>query len=178
MMPGLTGRICCAGRQAFHGVRMRTDGWIANFDPGAHRRIKGLRLVTAYALAAMGGSIVSPGSLMAPLAGGFALWASVSEGEGSRWRSSRDLVLLVLAATFAAVSMVLVDQLCSRTTTPPELLLVVGTFLVGYMRKFGRLGTGVGSQIFIGMAMAFGFSLGVTAMPMMLMADGGRHPCS
>lgn len=60
--------------------------WFERVDPGTHRRIKGLRLVTAYGLAAAIGALhdvtrdvpasVSVGSLAAT----FALWASVSGG--------------------------------------------------------------------------------------------------
>ena len=52
-------------------------------DPGAHRRIRGLRLVTAYGIAAMLGTMpdiargLPNGAALASLAGGFALWASV-----------------------------------------------------------------------------------------------------
>src|SRR5271168_4609743 len=71
--------------------------WLDRIDPGAHRRIKGLRLVTAYGIAAMVGALlgsssgVAGGALLGPLAAGFALWGSVSEGQSTRALSSRDL---------------------------------------------------------------------------------------
>ncbi len=153
----------------------RWDEWFETIDPGSHHRIKGLRLVTAYALAAMGSSLVAQdqavkeAALLVPLAGAFALWASVSEGETSRWRSSRDLFVLILSATLGAAVFVLAQARFGGTLVP-ELTLVLGAFFVGYLRRFGRLGTGVGSQIFIGIAVAFGFRLSASAMPLILAA--------
>jgi hypothetical protein len=78
--------------------------WLERIDPGVHRRIKGLRLVTAYGIAAMLGALlnssygVSGGSFLSYLAAGFGLWASVSEGQASRLLSTRDLVILNAAA--------------------------------------------------------------------------------
>jgi hypothetical protein len=63
----------------------RAAGWIERIDPGTHRRVKGLRLVTAYGIAALLGTLLSitqglrGGESLGTLAGGFALWASVSE---------------------------------------------------------------------------------------------------
>jgi uncharacterized membrane protein YccC len=37
----------------------------------------------------------------------------------------------------------------------PELTLVTGAFLVGYLRRFGVLGTGIGSQLYIGQLLAY-----------------------
>src|SRR5271170_2812860 len=74
---------------------------LERIDPGAHRRIKGLRWVTACGIAAMLGMLpamshsLTHGSLLSLLAAGFALWDSVSEGRSTRPDSSRDLVLLV-----------------------------------------------------------------------------------
>ena len=72
-------------------ARLRDVGrWLDRTDPGAHRRVKGLRLITAYGIAAMLGTMgditrgLQGGSSLAALAGGFALWASVSEGRGTR----------------------------------------------------------------------------------------------
>ena len=74
-------------------MRANLDGaldWLDRIDPGAHRRIKGLRLVTAYGLAAMLGAMADierglPNAVaLSSLAGGFALWASVSEGRATR----------------------------------------------------------------------------------------------
>ena len=60
--------------------------WLERIDPGTHRRIKGLRLVTAFGIAWMMANLqglsIQPsgrGSLGA-MAAGFALWASVSLG--------------------------------------------------------------------------------------------------
>src|ERR1700733_2615762 len=78
--------------------------WLQHIDPGANRRTRGLRLVTAYAIAAMAGMLpavshgLAHGSLLSAVAAGFALWASVSEARSTRSESSRDLALLVAAA--------------------------------------------------------------------------------
>lgn len=155
------------------GAFARASAWIEHLDPGAHRRIKGLRLVTAYALAAMCGALVSlswpigNGALLPSLAGGFALWASVSEGESDRRRSSRDLAALTLAAAFSAAIFVLGRHTLARIgVTAPELMLVAGAFLVGYLRRFGLLGTGTGSQIYIGLLLAYGDGLTPADLPL------------
>src|SRR5882757_10144986 len=78
----------------------RGIAWIDRIDPGVHRRIKGLRLVTAYGIAAMLGTMpeisraVPDASSLSSIAAGFALWASVSEGQATRIKSSRDLLVL------------------------------------------------------------------------------------
>ena len=85
-------------------------GWLDRIDPGAHRRIKGIRLVTAYGIAAMLGTMadiargLSNGAALSSLAGEFALWASVSEGRSTRFGSTRDLLLLSAAAAMGAAS--------------------------------------------------------------------------
>src|ERR1700754_3614351 len=84
------------------------DRWFNQIDPGTHRRIKGLRLVTAFGLAALLATVppIANGhaAALGPLAAGFALWASVSEAQTTRYRSARDLVLLCLAAGIGATS--------------------------------------------------------------------------
>jgi hypothetical protein len=174
-------------------------GWIERVDPGAHRRIKGLRLVTAYALAAMLGTMpevangLSSGATLSSLASGFALWASVSEGQVTRGRSSRDLILLSIAAAIGAASYVLLAPLLGpRTSSLPELVLATGAFCVGALRRLGVTGAGVGSQIYIGQLLAYGSQLtpddlpaiGVAAMvaaaaavvPRVLSGPGERPP--
>jgi hypothetical protein len=72
--------------------------WLDRIDPGVHRRVKGLRLVTAYGIAAMLGALhdISHGlpdaGSLSVLAGNFALWASVSEGQATRGRSAASSV--------------------------------------------------------------------------------------
>jgi hypothetical protein len=140
--------------------------WLDRIDPGTHRRIKGLRLVTAYGIAAALGTLQDiahsvPSSVsLGYLAGSFALWASVSEGNATRAESSRDLVLLSFAAALGAVLFVVLStplQLAGRAG--PELVLVTGAFLVGYLKRFGVLGAGIGSQIYIGELLAYGTHL-------------------
>jgi hypothetical protein len=77
------------------------------------------------------------------------------------------LVLLTLAAVAGALATAalvpLVESVAPGTT---EIVLVVGTFLVGYLRRFGITGTGIGSQFFIGQLLAFnaGMTLEDTAV--------------
>jgi Fusaric acid resistance protein-like len=144
----------------------RIAEWLEHIDPGTHRRIKGLRLVTAYGIAALLGRLpefsrgLSNGAWLRFLAAGFALWASVSEARTTRAESSRDLVVLCAAAALGAVSMIVLSPVLSGPGHPgAELTLVSGAFLVGYLRRFGVLGMGVGSQIFIGQLLAYGAQL-------------------
>jgi hypothetical protein len=153
--------------------------WLERIDPGTHRRIKGLRLVTAYGIAAMLGTLqaishgLPGGASLGFLAGGIALWASVSEARTTRAASSRDLILLCASAVFGAVSMIILTPLLSSTGRPgPELTLVAGAFLVGYLRRFGILGAGIGSQIFIGQLLSFGAKLLPVDLGMVCVAGG------
>jgi Fusaric acid resistance protein-like len=149
------------------GFLARARAWLERVDPGTHRRIKGLRLVTAYGIAAMLGTLLGStygfsGSVsLGYLAAGFALWASVSEGQTTRALSSRDLAILTVAAAFGAITMMgLAPWLGGAHGRPgSELVLVTGAFLVGYLRRFGTLGAGVGSQIYIGQLLAYGYGL-------------------
>jgi hypothetical protein len=140
--------------------------WLDRIDPGTHRRIKGLRLVTAYGMAAMLGTMpeiahgLAGGASLSSLAGGFALWASVSEGRTTRAESSRDLGFLCAAAALGAAVFILLSPLLQRVGgAGSELSLATGAFLVGYLRRFGILGAGIGSQIFIGQLLAYGAGL-------------------
>jgi hypothetical protein len=128
-----------------HRSLIATAGaWLEQIDPGAHHRIKGLRLVTTYGIAAMLGPLpaishgLPGGASLSSLVGGIALWASDSEAQTTRAASSRDLTLLCAAAVFGAVSMIILTPLLSGAGRPgPELTLAVGAFLVGYLRRFG-----------------------------------------
>jgi hypothetical protein len=140
----------------------RVAGWIERIDPGTHRRIKGLRLVTAYGIAALLGTLPSishdfhNGVSLSFLAGGFALWASVSEARIVRRESSRDLALLCGAAVLGALMMIgMAPQLVGPGRPGGELTLATGAFLVGYLKRFGVLGAGMGSQIYLGQLLAF-----------------------
>ncbi len=162
----------------FHPITAAV-AWLEHIDPGTHRRIKGLRLVTAYSIAAMLGTLpaishgLPHGSQMSFLAAGFALWASVSEGRVTRAESSRDLAFLAAAAALGATLMIgLAPLLTGRGRPGPELILATGAFLTGYLKRFGILGAGVGSQVYIGQLLAYGTRLtsidlrmvGVTAL--------------
>lgn len=163
-----------------HGSLIAIAGaWLERIDPGTNRRIKGLRLVTAYGIAAMLGTLqaishgMPGGASLSSLAGGIALWASVSEARTTRAASSRDLTLLCAAAVLGAVSMIILTPLLSGMGRPgPELTLAGGAFLVGYLRRFGILGAGIGSQIFIGQLLAFGAKLLPDDLAMVCVAGG------
>ena len=98
------------------------------------------------------------GVYLGSIAAGFALWASVSEARTTRAESSRDLLFLVFAAMAGAATTIGLTVLLPNQAAS-ELSLVVGAFCVGYLRRFGVLGTGIGSQIFIGQLLAYGYGL-------------------
>jgi Fusaric acid resistance protein-like len=160
-----------------HGVLSVATAWLERLDPGTHRRIKGLRLVTAYGIAAALGTLQDvthglPGAtLVGTLAGNFALWASVSEGRVSRPECSRDLALLCAAAVLGALMYIaFAPFLQTLGTAGPELTLVTGAFLVGYLKRFGILGAGMGSQIFIGQLLAYNVHLTPVDLPAVVVA--------
>ena len=156
----------------------RLGEWLDRIDPGVHRRVKGLRLVTAYGIAAMLGALlyssyhISGGSFLTYLAAGFGLWASVSEGQATRWLSTRDLVILNAAAVTGALSLIgLAPILMRYERLGPEWILITGAFLVGYLKRFGILGAGIGSQIYIGQLLGYG--TGITRADLGLVALAG-----
>jgi hypothetical protein len=131
--------------------------WLDRIDPGTHRRIKRLRLVTAFGLAAMLATVpqISRGhtTSLGPLAAGFALWASVSEGRTTRYESARDLALLCIAGGLGAACLVISTPLLGANWS--ELTLISGSFCVAFLKRFGVLGSGIGSQILIGQLLAY-----------------------
>ncbi|WP_244816560.1 FUSC family protein [Caballeronia sp. Lep1P3] len=140
--------------------------WLDRADPGAHRRIKGLRLVTAYGLAAALGALqdvtrdVPAGVSVGSLAAAFALWASVSEARAPRAESSRDLAVLCVAAALGACSFALLAPLFREAGRGgAEFVLVSGAFCVGYLKRFGVTGAGIGSQLYIGQLVAYSMKL-------------------
>ncbi len=151
--------------------------WLEQIDPGGHRRIKGLRLVTAYGLASMLGIVLhrsyefSGSEFLSFLAAGFALWASVSESQTTRWLSARDLAILNAAGVAGALMFVGLSLLPIRLSLAgPEWILIIGAFLVGYLKRFGVLGAGVGSQIYIGQLLAYGSNITSQDLPIILLA--------
>ncbi|WP_446728035.1 FUSC family protein [Paraburkholderia sp. SG-MS1] len=151
--------------------------WLEQVDPGTHRRIKGLRLVTAYGIAAALGTLQDimhnlPGAMsVGSLAAGFALWASVSEARLTRPESSRDLTLLCAAAALGAAMFIgFAPLLQALASAGPELTLVTGAFLVGYLKRFGILGAGIGSQVYIGQLLAYGAHLTPVDLPAVFVA--------
>jgi hypothetical protein len=143
----------------------RIGQWLESIDPGVHRRVQGLRLVTAYGIAAMLGALLyssyhlSGGWVLSYLAAGFSLWASVSEGQATRWLSTRDLVLLNAAAVAGAGSVITLGPLLRHGRMGPEWILITGAFMVGYLKRFGITGAGIGSQIYIGQLLGYGTGL-------------------
>jgi hypothetical protein len=151
--------------------------WLDRVDPGVHRRIKGLRLVTAYGIAAMLGALqdiaqgLPDAASLGWLAGGFALWGSVSEGQATRAKSARDLLLLSAAASLGAASFIAaVPLLAGLGRAGAELTLASGAFCAGYLRRFGVLGAGLGSQIYIGQLYALGTGLTTGDLPTVVIA--------
>jgi fusaric acid resistance family protein len=157
-------------RRIFTGV----GAWLDRFDPGAHRRVKGLRLVTAFGLAAMLATVPQiahdRGALLGTLAAGFALWASVSEARSTRYESARDLTLLCVAAGIGAASFVFLAQWLGSGWA--ELTLVSGSFAVGYLRRFGVLGGGIGSQLLIGQLLAYSAAITIEDLHIIVLAVG------
>ena len=167
---------CTLASAAREAVASIVD-WLERVDPGAHRRIKGLRLVTAFGIASMLGVMgditrgLPDSATLTTLAGGFALWASVSESRGTRAESSRDLVLLSMAAGIGAASYVLAAPWLIRFgVVAPELVLISGAFCTGYLRRFGLTGTGIGSQIYIGQLLAYSAPLQPFDLPTVAVA--------
>jgi hypothetical protein len=164
-----------------YGARgWRLAATLDRLDPETHRRIKGLRLVTAFGLAAMLATVAGiahgRGMLLGTIASGFALWASVSEARSTRYESARDLTLLCVAA--GAASFAIVAK--GLGTAWAELTLVTGSFCVGYLKRFGMLGGSVGSQLFIGQLLAYGATivnadLGTVALVVYAMALPERY---
>ena len=164
-------------QQNKHAPMAAAARWLDRIDPAVHRRIKGLRLVTAFGIAAMLGTMgdithgLPDGTSLNLLSGNFALWASVSESRETRVKSSRDLVLLSAAAAVGAASFAILLPLLARLgQAGPELVLVSGAFCVGYLRRFGLTGTGIGSQLYIGQLLAYGVELKSSDLPTIAVA--------
>jgi hypothetical protein len=142
--------------------------WLDRIDPGSHRIAKGLRIVGAYILATGFAQLwrhigFAPyGGSIAASAAGFALWACVSESGGTRRESCRNLTILCAAATAGAALFAMLSTLSPPASTHvgAEWILITGAFLVGYLKRFGTLGAGIGSQIFIGQLLAYGAKAG------------------
>jgi hypothetical protein len=162
---------------AMWAILTRLKNALERIDPGAHRRIKGLRLVTAYGMAEALGSLdgvavgTTAGLSLGALAGNFALWASVSEARATRRASSRDLVALCVAGAVGAASFALLSPWL-RPYGPawPKIILVVGAFLAGYLRRYGVIGAGLGSQIYIGQLLACNAKLAPASLHMIVAA--------
>ncbi len=155
----------------------RALAWLDQIDPGVNRRVKGLRLVTAYGIAALLGTLgdiqhgLPSGASLSALAGGFALWGSVFEGQTTRAKSARDLALFAVAAVAGAFFYIVLAPVLSGPHRPgPELAMVPGAFLVGYLRRYGVLGAGIGSQLFMGELLSSFAKLRPEDLPMVVVA--------
>ena len=151
--------------------------WLERIDHGARRRIKGLRLVAAYGIAAATGALLQHwygfpgGASLSYVAAGFALWASVSEAQTTRLLSIRDFVFLNAAAAGGAAMLIGLAPILGAHGGPGiELVLVTGAFLVGYLKGFGILGAGIGSQIYIGQLLAYSTGLSRPDLKMVAVA--------
>jgi hypothetical protein len=128
-------------------------------------RLKGLRLVAAYGIGLLLGEILGKAFSLGRaiplglLTANFALWASVSESQSNRPRIVLDLMALCAAASFGAVLLVMSSPELTRLGRwGPELVLVFGAFLAGALKRLGAL-SGMGSQIYIGALLAYGYHL-------------------
>src|SRR6201996_7901215 len=161
-------------RDGAHRIFGGFGAWLDTIDPGTHRRVKGLRLVTAFGLAAMLATVPAiaqhHGASLGTLAAGFALWASVSEARSTRYESARDLILLCFAAGIGAASFALLANWLAPGWA--ELTLVSGSFAVGYLKRFGVLGGGIGSQLLIGQLLAYGAAITLADLDTVALAAG------
>lgn len=106
------------------------------------------------------------GAALNSVAGGFALWASVSEARSARAKSSCDLLLFAVAAALGAASFIVATPILQHVgRARPELTLATGASLVGYLRHFGLTGAGFGSRVYIGQLLAYGAPLGSDDLP-------------
>jgi hypothetical protein len=80
------------------------------------------------------------------------------------------LLLAAAAALGAASFVVLAPLLQPLGHAGPELSLVIGAFLVGYLRRFGLTGAGLGSQLYIGQILADGARLTLGDLPTIAVA--------
>jgi hypothetical protein len=145
---------------------------LRQLDPDGRGRIKGLRLVAAYGMAAVLGGLHALGNLQLPpvelgfLAGAYALWASVSEARDDLKASFRDIVVLCITAGLGALFHIWISPLLLRASpSGAEYLLVIGAFLVSYMKRYGVLGAGMGSQFYIGELLAYSLKLAPADIP-------------
>src|ERR1700748_2360869 len=130
--------------------------WLDRIDPGTHRIAKGLRIVGAYLLATCCAELwrnigfAPHRGPIAACAAGFALWACVSECGGTRRESWRNLAVLCAAGMGGAPGFAVLSRLSppAGTHIGAEWILITGAFLVGYLKRCGTLGAGIGSQIF------------------------------
>ena len=152
----------------------RLVAWLDQVDPGGRRRIRGLRLAAVFAVASMAGVLSFPGPRSldaAAMAGNCAIWSSLYEAAATRRRASADLLLFIAAAALGAISSAVWSWIVGFSGSALALLpLAGGAFLVGYAKRWGPLGTGIGGLAFIGQALAVGLRLTPAFLPMIAAA--------
>lgn len=146
--------------------------WLDGIDPGGRRRVRGLRLIMIFAVASMAGVLAMPGASgikAGACAGNFAIWASIYEASPTRRRAAASLLALIGASALgAATSAVWAGVVSADGIALPLLPLAGGAFLVAYAKRFGPLGTGVGSMLFIGQTLALGLDMTGGDLPTIL----------
>src|SRR5271165_551326 len=136
--------------------------WLEHIDPGARRRIRGLRLAAVFAIASMAGLLAVPGphSVGAACAATFAIWPSVYENAATRRQAMIDLLVMIASSALGASSSAIWTTIVGSTVPVVWLLpLVPGAFFVDYAKRYGTLGIGIGSTAFIGQLIGFGLAL-------------------
>ena len=103
----------------------------------------------------MAGLLAVPGphSIGAACAATFAIWPSVYENAATRRQAMIDLLVMIASSALGASSSAIWTTIVGATVPVVWLLpLVPGAFFVDYAKRYGTLGTGVGSTAFIGQA--------------------------
>jgi hypothetical protein len=96
----------------------------------------------------------------------------VYEGQATRVSSTRDLFVLNVAAVVGALTIAGFSAISvGAVRVNPEWVLIIGAFLVSYLKRFGILGAGVGSQFYLGQL--FAYFAGVTRHDLGMIALAG-----
>jgi len=140
----------------------RAVEWIERIDPGTHRRVKGLRLVTAYGIAALLVTLPSitqglhGGESLGALAGGFALWRVCLGSDGSERVGPRSCPVVRSRSSGGAPDDVVSSFPGGAGLSGRGACACCWAFLVGHMKRYGVLGARIGSQLYLGQLFAFG----------------------
>ncbi|SNB52418.1 Uncharacterized membrane protein YccC [Arboricoccus pini] len=149
----------------FGHLRRRLQDVLQAEDPGGERMTLGLRVLTAFVLAGLGGSFVAArtgqGNAMVipPVAALFAAFACMLEAGQSRFGACRDILIMILAGTGSAIVAALMRPLL-QPIGAQGLLLVVAAFMGLWIRRFGPTGHGAGVLLFLGAVYGLPFAFG------------------